>query len=185
MACNLTKGFSISCRDGIGGVRMIYIGQFSEITLTTSAGEVTDIEMGTNSLHRYQPKRGVASISESVNASSENGTVFYTHTCNFKFNKLTSEYQNELKLLAQQRVLIFAELNELTAGGKNIIMCLGATNGLEMSAGTNASGTALGDMNGYDWTFEGIDSNPMLEVADYTSIPFDNSAFTMGAHVTS
>ena len=72
MACNLTKGFSISCRDGIGGVRMIYIGQFSEITLTTSAGEVTDIEMGTNSLHRYQPKRGVASISESVNASSEN-----------------------------------------------------------------------------------------------------------------
>jgi len=184
MACDLVKGYSVSCRDGIGGVVALYFGQFDEITLTTGSGEVSDIEMGSASLHKYTPKRGVANISETVNASAEAGTVFYTHTCNLKFNKLSAEYQHELRLLAQQRLIVFAELNELTAGGKRIVMCLGATNGLELSAGTNTSGTAFGDLNGYDWTFEGLSSEPMLEVDDYTTIALDNSAFTMGAHVT-
>ena len=87
MACDLIKGYTVGCRDGIGGVKALYFGQFEEVTLTQSGGEVTDIEMGSAALHKYTPKRGVASISETVTASSENGTVFYTHTCNLKFNK--------------------------------------------------------------------------------------------------
>ena len=62
---------------------------------------------------------------------------------------------------------------------------MGLDNGCELSAGTNSSGAALGDMNGYDWTFEGQEPNPMQTVADYTTVPFDNSAFTMNAIVTS
>jgi hypothetical protein len=185
MACELIKGYSIGCRDGIGGVKAIYLGQFEEITLTTSGGEVTDIEMGTDTLFKYTCKRGVASITETINASSEAGTVFYTHSCNLKFNKLSKEYQNELKLLAQNRLIVFAELNELNDASKNTIMCLGATHGLELMSGTGTSGVALGDFGGYDWTLEGSENEPMLEVADYTTVAFDNSAFTMGTIVTS
>ena len=184
MACDLIKGYTVGCRDGLGGVVSLFFGQFDEITLSTGTGAVTDVEMGSASLHKYTPKRGVANISESVTASAENGTVFYTHTVNLKFNKLSAEYQNELRLLAQQRLIVFAELNEQTAAGKNIVMCLGATNGLELSAATNTSGTAFGDLNGYDWTFEGISSEPMLEVDDYTTVAMDNSGFTKGTDVT-
>ena len=56
---------------------------------------------------------------------------------------------------------------------------------MELSAGTNTSGVGLGDMNGYDWTFESQEPNPMQTVADYTSTPFDNSAFTFNAIVSS
>ena len=35
------------------------------------------------------------------------------------------------------------------------------------------------------WTFEGQEFAPMQTVADYTAIPFDNTAFTIGAIVTS
>ena len=50
---------------------------------------------------------------------------------------------------------------------------------------SNASGAAFADMNGYDWTFEGQEFAPMQTVADYTTVPFDNGAFTMGTIVTS
>ena len=187
MACNLTKGRNLTCRDGIGGIKAIYLVQHDELsTYTAASGELTDLDLGSgDDIYRYLLKRGTGSITETVNASSENGTVFYTHSANVKLHDLTKEDQNEIKLLAQQRMVVFAELNQLSSGGKNKIVAMGLDNGMELSAGTSASGAALGDMGGYDWTFESQEPNPMQLVADYTTTPFDNGAFTFNAVVTS
>jgi len=40
-------------------------------------------------------------------------------------------------------------------------------------------------MNGYDWTLDGMEKNPMVTVADYTTNPLDNSAFTFNSIITS
>jgi len=180
MACNLTKGRNITCRDGIGGVKAIYLVQHDELTSYTAAsGEVTDLDLGSgDDIYKYVLKRGTGSVTETVNASSENGTVFYTHSVNIKLHNLTKEDQNEIKLLAQQRMVVFAELNQLNSTGKNTIVACGLDNGAELSAGTSVSGVALGDMVGYDFTFEAQEPNPMQLVADYTTTPFDNGAFT-------
>jgi len=187
MACNLTKGRNITCRDGIGGIKAIYIAQHDELTSYTAAsGEVTDFDLGSgDDLYKYLLKRGTGSVTETINASSENGTVFYTHSVNVKLHNLTKEDQNEIKLLAQQRMVIFAELNQLNSTGKNTIVALGLDNGMELSAGTSVSGVALGDTVGYDFTFEAQEPNPMQLLADYTTTPFDNSAFTINAIQTS
>jgi hypothetical protein len=37
---------------------------------------------------------------------------------------------------------------------------------------------SLGDRNGYNLTFDGIEQSPFPMVADYTTNPFDNGAFT-------
>jgi hypothetical protein len=66
-----------------------------------------------------------------------------------------------------------------------VLLCLGLENGLELNAGTNSSGVAFGDMNGYDWTLDGMEKNPMVTVADYTTNPLDNSAFTFNSIITS
>ena len=50
-------------------------------------------------------------------------------------------------------------------------------NGLELNAGTMDSGAAWGDRNGYTLTFDGMEPKPFPMVADYTTEPFDNSAF--------
>ena len=184
MACDLIKGFSLGCRDGVGGLVTLWFAQYDEATLTLSGGEVTDLEMGSAHLHGYTMHRGVGSITETITGSN-NGTVFYTQTANLKFNKLRKEYQNELKLIAQQRLVIFAELNELTDTGVRTVMCLGAHNGCQLTSGTNASGVGLGDMNGYDWTFEAQEPMPMYEVADMTAVAFDQSAFTYAGKVVS
>ena len=183
MACEITKGRSLACRDGIGGVKAIYLCQHEDATLTVASSEVTDFE-GVGTIYKYTLKRGTASVTETINASSENGTVFYTPSVNIKLHKITKEDQNELKILAQNRLIIFVELNELNSASKNIILTLGVDNGVELSAGTNMSGQNYGDMTGYDWSFEGMESSPMPTVADYTTSPFDNTAFNGGVAIT-
>ena len=187
MACNLTKGRNITCRDTVGGVKAIYLAQHDELTSYVSAsGEVTDFDLGgSDDIYKYLLKRGTAGVTETINASSENGTIFYTQSVNIKLHKLTKEDQNEIKLLGSQRLVIFVELNELNSTGKNVILACGLDNGMELTSGTNASGVALGDMNGYDWTFEAQEPNPVQLVADYTTTPLDNGAFTFNAIQTS
>ena len=57
-------------------------------------------------------------------------------------------------------------------------------NGMELNAGTMDSGAAWGDRNGYTLTFDGMEALPFAMVADYTTDPFDNAAFTMGTMIT-
>jgi hypothetical protein len=42
---------------------------------------------------------------------------------------------------------------------------LGSRNGLELTTGTSQTGTAMGDRNGYDVTFTGMEEIPMLSVS--------------------
>ena len=163
----------------------MYFAKKDQITsLTTVASEITDIEMGTNDLYRYSVRRGNASVTETITGSTENGTVVYAPSLNLKLTGLSKEDQNELKLLAQADLIVFVQLNQVLASNDhNVILCLGATNGMDLNAGTNASGAAFSDLNGYDWTFEGQEFAPMLTVADFTTVPFDNTAFNGGTPI--
>ena len=193
MSCTaLTIGRGLDCNRISGGVKYIYFGVYDEFDapinttgIVQSAGEITDIEMGTNTLYRYTMPLGVASVSETITGSTENGTIFYTPTVNVILNKLTKEDQNQIKLLGQTKVVIFAQLNEQLTNGHDVIIGLGVTNGMSLNAGTIDSGAAFGDRNGYTLTFDGMEPIPFPMVADYTTDPFDNSAFTMGTIVTS
>jgi len=184
MSCLLSKGRQITCRDTVGGIKNAYFFRFQDITSSTIANsELTDLE-GISDIKKYILKRGTASFTETINASSENGTVFFTPSVNIKLHKLTKEDQNELKVLSQVRLCIGLELNELNSNGKNVVLLCGLDNGMELASGTNVSGAAFGDMNGYDWTFEGAESFPTPTVADYTAAPFDNTAFNSGSTIT-
>jgi hypothetical protein len=56
---------------------------------------------------------------------------------------------------------------------------------MHLNAGTNVSGAAWADRNGYEWTLDGMEQEPMSIVADYTTNPFDNGAFTNVSITTS
>ena len=195
MACTaLTKGRGLDCNRISGGVKYIYFGVYDEFTapiqtagIVQSIGEISDIEMGSNVLYRYTMPLGAASVTETITGSTENGTIFYTPTVNVVLNRLTKEDQNQIKLLGQTKVVIFAQLNERLPlpSTNDVIIALGVTNGMSLNAGTIDSGAAFGDRNGYTLTFDGMEPIPFPMVADYTTDPFDNTAFTMGTIVTS
>lgn len=193
MACGLlTKGRGLDCNRISGGIKNIYFGVYDQFTapietvgIVQATGEISDIEMGSNVLYRYTTPLGVASVTETIVGSTENGTIFYTPSVNIILNRLTKEDQNQIKLLGATKVVIFAQLNQQLANGHDVIIGLGVTNGMNLNAGTMDSGAAFGDRNGYTLTFDGMEPIPFPMVADYNTDPFDNTAFTMGTPVTS
>ena len=195
MACTaLTKGRGLDCNRISGGVKFIYFGVLDQFTapietvgLPVTAGEVTDLEMGANDLYRYTMPLGVASITDTIVGSRENGTIYYTPTAQVLFNRLSKEDQNQVKLLGATKVVVFAQLNQQTTAGTDIIVAMGVVNGMELNAGTIDSGAAWGDKNGYTLTFDGMEASPMPIVADYpiATGPFSNAGFNFGAIVTS
>jgi hypothetical protein len=183
MACTaLTKGRGLDCNRISGGIKFIYFAVYDQVTsIPTANGEITDLEMGSNFLYRYTMPLGVASLTDTITGSRENGTIFYTPTVNIILNRLTKEDQNEVKLLGATKTIIFAQLNQtVTATGHDVIVCLGSVNGMELNAGTMDSGAAFGDRNGYTLTFDGLEQQPFQFVPDYTNNPFDNAGFTLG-----
>tara|TARA_R100001086_G_scaffold132043_1_gene68554 strand:+ start:2270 stop:2872 length:603 start_codon:yes stop_codon:yes gene_type:complete len=191
MACTaLTKGRGLTCDRIAGGIKYIYFGVYDEFDanattgevlgtgIVRSAGSITDIEMGGGKgLYRYALPRGESSLTETIVGSTENGTIYYTPQITMKLNQLDTTDQNQVKLLAKSKLVIFAELNQLNSAGKNVIVCMGAENGMRLNSGTNLSGAAYADHNGYSWTFDGMEEEPMSTVADYTTTPFDNAGF--------
>lgn len=188
MACELTKGRSLDCKSQAGGISAVYFVQLEDVILTESSGSITDIEFesgASSTLYKYELPRGTGSMTETITGSSENGTFFYEPSVSIMLHGLKAADQNEIKLLAQNRLVVFVQLNQRVAtGGNDVIVCLGRENGLELTTGTAASGAAFGDMNGYSLTFSGMERYPAATVADYTTAPFDNTVFNGGSAIT-
>ena len=197
MACtSLTKGRGLDCNRISGGVKFIYFGVLDQFTapietvgLPVTSGEVTDIDMvAAAELYRYTMPLGVASITDTIVGSRENGTIYYTPTAQVLFNRISKEDQNQIKLLGATKLVVFAQLNQQTTLGTDIIVAMGVVNGMELNAGTIDSGAAWGDKNGYSLTFDGMEASPMPIVADYpiATGPFTNPAFNIpGGIITS
>ena len=195
MACGtITKGRGLDCNRVSGGIKYVYFGVYDEFTapiettgLPVTAGEVTDLEMGSNDLYRYTMPLGVASLTDTIVGSRENGTIYYTPSLSIILNRLTKEDQNQIKLLGATKLVCFAQLNaQIVATGTDVIVALGVTNGMELNAGTMDSGAAWGDRGGYTLTFDGIEASPFPMVADYpiATGPFSNAAFNFGTIVS-
>jgi len=182
MACTaLTKGRGLDCNRISGGVKKVFFSVFDEdVSYTydaTNLLEIDAIDWNSTTIYEYVMPLGVASITDTITGSRENGTIFYTPTVNIMLNKLTKEDQNEIKLLGKSKVRIFAELNQQLTNGHNVFIALGMANGLELNAGTMDSGANFGDRNGYTLTFDGLEALPFAFLEDYTTTPWDQSGF--------
>jgi len=160
MACNLTGGIQLGCRDNVGGLKSMWISDFTNVTSLTLDGDefITQIS-GSGIFYEFQLIRTSSQHTETVNASLENGTVFYQGETVTYFVKLEQDKRNLLKALAQsQRLAIVIEDNN------GSYFYLGQTYGCFISAGTSVTGKALGDQNGYNMTFQYLEPNPMNQL---------------------
>ena len=195
MACGiLSKGRGLDCNRISGGIKFVYFGVYDQFTapietvgLPVTAGEVTDLEMGSNDLYRYTMPLGVASLTDTIVGSRENGSIYFTPSLSVILNRLTKEDQNQIKLLSQTKLVCFAQLNATLPSGTDVIVALGVTNGMELNAGTMDSGSDWGSRGGYTLTFDGMEASPFPMVADYpiATGPFTNAGFNFGSIVTS
>jgi hypothetical protein len=84
----------------------------------------------------------------------ENGTVFYTQVLSLVLNKPVAADITEVQNLAKGRLAIVVQDNN------DNYFVLGHTRGAELTGGSIATGTALGDLNGYTLEFTGEEAIP-------------------------
>lgn len=150
MACELTTGFTLDCKDGVGGVKQIILVDKTLVSsLTLDGNEIVTAIVGPASgdLFTYELPTQTASFEETINFNRDNGTVFYTQTVNAMLHKLSSAKRLELQTVAKARVIVFV------LDANDNWWAVGYENGADLSTSTSATGTALGDMNGFTLAF--------------------------------
>ena len=153
MACNLTTGRELPCKDSVGGIKAVYLADYGTLgTLTVTSGEVTAIS-GTPSLFQFDVK-GNSNLEQAITSSRENGTTFYEQTLNLTLTKLDVATQQEIILIAKARPHIFVE----DYNGNYFLV--GAVHGADVSGGTIVTGAAMGDLSGFTLVFSAQETLP-------------------------
>ena len=163
MPCALTTGFTLDCKDAIGGVRSVRLttlAEYEALAAVVANGKVSSWGSASTVFFKYDQLKETSSMVETINASAQNGTVYYTPEVTIVMSKLESDRRNEIKLLAQNRLVAIVETNDETPR----FFVVGVTTGLEVSAGTSATGTAYADLQGYNITLSGMEAAPMLQL---------------------
>ena len=76
MACDITSGFTLGCRDNSGGIKNIFILSGSIDTITeVSDGLISDIS-GSGTFFKYELTKNTGDLTEAPTPSLENGTVY-------------------------------------------------------------------------------------------------------------
>lgn len=164
MACDVTSGFQLGCRDNSGGIKSIYILSGSVTSITDAAGAISDIS-GVGNFYQFDLTKNTGDFAETPNPSLENGTVFYSQTVNAAFHKLQASVRNQVKVLAQNPDLkIVVETNNGSEDYVGSFFYIGRYRGATLTGGSGTTGTAFGDANQYALTFEGLEPQPAEEI---------------------
>lgn len=160
MACALTQGYALDCKDSSGGIVEIYFIEKANVTSVAEAsGVVTGLTKATGKrFWKYELPKQTGSLNETITGSIENGTIFYASELILIVNKLNVNTRNEIKLLAQNTLMAVVKDNNAK------YWLVGKDRGIDLTTGTSGTGTAFGDRSGYSLTFSGSEPAPMLEV---------------------
>ena len=166
MACNLTQGFTLDCKDSVGGIKSIHVIDWAASGFTVAGGEVTASTVASGDVYTYELPKGVGSMTTTTNVSTENGTVFNQTDVVARLRKLSTSKRNELKLLAQNRVFCIVKDNN------DNYWLAGYEYGCDITSMTAESGTAMGDVQGYNFTLSAIETEApyLVQSAVVTSL---------------
>jgi hypothetical protein len=146
MACLMTTGRKLACKDAVGGIRAIYLADYGTLGTATIGvtGFVTAFSGTTYTLYKYDVK-SASGLEQTINSSDDNGTTFFEQVLTLILTKLDPLTQVELQKVIATRPHVFVEDNN------GNFLAVGMTRGTT-TTGTISSGIALGDLNGYTLT---------------------------------
>ena len=156
MACDLSTGRTVPCKDVVGGIKAVYFANYGDlgtINYDVTNTDAIDSFGGTPTAYQYDVK-GNSSFEQTITSSRENGTTFFEQTLNLTFTKLDKATHKELKLMAYGRPHVFVE------DYNGNIFVMGLLHGAEVTGGTIVTGAAMGDLSGYTLTLTAQEQVP-------------------------
>ena len=189
MACTLTKGLAVDCKDQIGGLKAIFFAStYSPEVRSAATFNGTDVlqmdtagftgwsaygtpTASTVTVFKYALRPNLSSMTVNINSDPATGTTWFEQTLSLTLQKLTVAQTNELKLVSYNRSQVFVQdVND------NLFL-LGMDNGCDVSGGTAVTGAAKSDMTGYTLELRAEEVDPMIwlkpTAGSGTDYPFD------------
>lgn len=171
MSCDIANGRLEACKDSVAGLDAIYIINYgdynsdSDITYDGTYEDLINAVNGVSNLYKYELK-GANSFDQAITSSRDNGTTYFEQTLNVTLKKQDVQTHKTIKLLAYGRPHI------VVRNRNNQFFLAGFKRGMDVTAGTVANGTALGDLSGYTLTFTGMENVPanFLDCSDEAAL---------------
>ena len=186
MACDITRGRLIDCKDTIGGLKAIFIAKsysnnvsavatINTTEMTTAGFATWSCCGGTVEVFKYDLVQNLSSLTVNINSDNANGTTFFEQTLSVTLQKIDHDMTNELRLMAYSRSQIFVQ------DANDNVFLLGIDGGCYVTGGTVVTGTAKGDMNGYTIEWGAEEKNAIIQLpasagAATAKYPFDGLA---------
>jgi len=167
MACTLTTGITLDCKDSIGGiksVRFATLADWTALAATTAGGEITAIGSASQVFYKYELRRGTSSFNDDPQTDQATGSTFFKPSLSMVMNKLDTAKRYEVLMLAKNRLVMIVETMQAEVGGDGDFWIMGDQNALDMVPSTAGSGVAASDRNGYELAFEGMEPQPAMKI---------------------
>lgn len=176
MSCAITSGYSITCRESVGGIETIYLIENSNLydasgnsLVTSASGVVTALnKLSGKKFWKFEVPRATSTANNGITSSIENGTFFFTHQVIFPINSRSADVRNIVTTLAKNR------LTFVTKEGDGSFRMYGKEFGLQLETTEAGSGTALADRNGYLLTFSSQEREDFLIVPSNIASTLEN-----------
>lgn len=160
-ACALSSGYTLDCRDGMGGVKSVYLANYDNVSgVTSSNGTISAIAKANGGrFYKFNLTRATASAMEEFVDDLATGSTFNNQTITMIFNKMVAATRNQVAIMAQATLVAVVE----DRNGK--WWYYGKESGLMRAGGSAGTGTAGGDRNGYEVILTGEEREMAMEVA--------------------
>jgi hypothetical protein len=152
--CDLAAGRAYPCKDAIGGIKEVLWCVLDDATYSAIvAGAVADIT-STTTFYRWELSKNSGSFQQNVQSSVENGTVYFEQVLTLQTPKLSAADNAELHNVLKNRMSIVVRDNN------DNFHIMGYATGAEVTGGNFGTGTAKGDLNGYNIVFTAEEKQP-------------------------
>jgi hypothetical protein len=149
MACSITMtGIAAECKDSIGGIKAAYIAEHADLTsLTETSNVITAITMATGKTFKpFVFRKETGNFTSTINSDDAAGTTFVQSEIVLQFTKQETAKRLEIAALMVGNCAVIIE------DGNGKYWFFGEDFPVVLTAGSAASGTAMGDFNGYNIT---------------------------------
>ena len=158
MACDISSGRIVDCKDQIGGISRVFIGNYADmINNATWAADTNDTvtAIAAQTFYQFDVRPETSSMTVTYASDPANGTTFFEQALSLTFQKLDATDIADIRALCQGRPNIWVMDNN------DNIWLLGAEFGCNVTGGNLVTGASFSDLTGYTVDFSGRESNPV------------------------
>jgi hypothetical protein len=171
MPCAITSGYTIDCRESIGGINAIFFGEFANFTPLEASGTVTGItKVAGKRFYKFEvPTKSTATAMSTGTGSTENGTFFYEQTIELPINKRDATTRNLVTALNKNKLIV------VTLDKDGVYRMYGKGSGLFVDSSEGKTGAAAGDQNGYILKLSGTEQDDFFVVSNAVGLALETA----------